>query len=330
MTQKIEISYRTIVFTVFFLLGLWFLYEIRQIILVLFVSIILMSALNPTINRLEQFRVPRWLGIIVIYFVIFGGIGTVAGLIIPSLIAQTELFVTRLTPLIKNIGVVGFSLDSSLVTSQISQLGSVPANIIKFTLSFFSNIITVFALLIMSFYLLIERKNLNKYLLVLFGENQEKKAEEFVDKIEKRLGDWVRGEFILMLVIGSMTYLGLSILGIEVALPLAILAGLLEIIPNIGPTVSAIPAILVGLTVSPLMAITVTALYFLVQQMENSFIAPKVMQKTVGVNPLITILALTIGGKIGGIMGAILAIPLLLVIQVISVELFSSKRFQNL
>jgi len=201
---------------------------------------------------------------------------------------------------------------------------------LKFVINLFSNLFGIFALIIITFYLLVERKNLNKYLLILFGEGQEKKAEEFVDKVEKRLGDWVRGEFILMSTIGLMTFIGLTLLGVEVALPLAILSGLLEIVPNIGPIISAVPAMLVGLTVSPVMTLAIAALYLLVQQSENSFITPKVMQKTVGVNPLITILALTIGGKIGGIMGAVLAIPFLLVVQVISVELFSSKRFQNL
>ncbi|PIU03972.1 hypothetical protein COT44_00395 [Candidatus Shapirobacteria bacterium CG08_land_8_20_14_0_20_39_18] len=330
MTQKIEISYRTIVFTVFFLLGLVLLYEIRQIIVALFVSVILISALNPVVNKLERYRIPRLLAILLIYLLIIGSVGVALAMIIPSLIDQTELFISRMIPYVKDVGLLGISLDSNIITNQISQLGSVPANLLKFVINLFSNLFGIFALIIITFYLLVERKNLNKYLLILFGEGQEKKAEEFVDKVEKRLGDWVRGEFILMSTIGLMTFIGLTLLGVEVALPLAILSGLLEIVPNIGPIISAVPAMLVGLTVSPVMTLAIAALYLLVQQSENSFITPKVMQKTVGVNPLITILALTIGGKIGGIMGAVLAIPFLLVVQVISVELFSSKRFQNL
>lgn len=330
MTQKIEISYRTIVFTVFFLIGLYFLFEIRQIIVTLFVSIILMSAINPTINKIERFRIPRWLAVLLIYLLILGGVGLGFAIIIPSLVSQTEIFITRMIPLIKEVGVLGVSVDSNLVSSQISQLGSVPANLLRFIINFFSNLVGIFALVIITFYLLVERKNLNKYLLILFSEGQEEKAEQFVAKVEKRLGDWVRGEFILMSVIGVMTYIGLKLLGVEVALPLAILAGLMEIVPNIGPIISSIPAVLVGLTISPVMTIAIIVLYIIVHQSENSLITPKVMQKTVGVNPLITILSLIIGAKIGGVSGAILAIPILLVIQVVSMELFSSKRFQNL
>jgi predicted PurR-regulated permease PerM len=127
-----------------------------------------------------------------------------------------------------------------------------------------------------------------------------------------------------------MTYFGLRILGIEFALPLALLAGVLEIIPNIGPILSSIPAIVAGLAFSPLMGLAVAALYFLIQQLENTLIVPKVMEKTAGVNPLVTILSLAIGFKLGGIVGAILAVPVVLLIQVVSSEVFASKRFQKL
>jgi len=133
-----------------------------------------------------------------------------------------------------------------------------------------------------------------------------------------------------MTIVGVLSFVGLRLLGIEFALPLAILAGLLEIIPNIGPIVSAIPAVLSGLTVSPLMGLAVAALYFLIQQIENSIIVPRVMQKVVGVNPLVTILSLAIGFKLAGVAGAILAIPVVLVIQVATSEIFTSKRLQNL
>lgn len=330
MTQKIEISHRTIIFTVFFLLGLWFLFEIRQIILAVFVSTILMSALNPTVDRLERFRISRWIAILLVYTFILGLLGIVLVMVVPALVEQTGLFISRSALLVKSLDFLGIAVDPNILAQQISQLGSLPANLLRFTVSLFSNLVGLFGLMVISFYLLLERKNLKKYLLVLFGEGEEKKAEEFVDKVEKKLGGWVRGEAILMTVIGLMTYVGLRLLGIDFALPLAILAGILEIVPNIGPTISAIPAVMMGLTISPLTALAVAALYFLVQQTENSLIVPKVMEKVVGINPLVTILSLAIGFKISGIMGAILAIPTCLVLQVVLSEIFTSKRLQNL
>jgi predicted PurR-regulated permease PerM len=121
------------------------------------------------------------------------------------------------------------------------------------------------------------------------------------------------------------------ILGVPSALPLAILAGLLEIVPTIGPVIAAVPAVLVGFTVSPVIGIAVASLYFLVQQLENHLIVPKIMQKAVGVNPLVTILSLGVGFQLGGPIGAILAVPILIVLLLIASELLglsAAKRIE--
>lgn len=324
MTKKVEISHRTIVFTVFFLIGLWFLFEIRQIILALFVSLILMSAFNPSVNRLEKWHFPRWLAILIIYLGVLGILILGLAGIIPALIDQTGSFVEKIPVLFRQFTFLG--IDSNILASQITQLGTIPASIFKLTVSLFSNVIAVFALFVITFYLLLERRNLDTYLQVLFGGGGEEKAKEFVDKVEERLGSWVRGEMTLMIIIGVTIYVGLKLLGIDFALPLAILAGVLEIIPNIGPIISAAPAVLIGLVISPVMALAVAALYFLVQQAENTLIVPKVMQKTVGVNPLVTILSLAVGFKLAGPIGAVLAVPVVLLIEVVISEWYNRLR----
>ena len=115
-----------------------------------------------------------------------------------------------------------------------------------------------------------------------------------------------------MVIIGFMTYFSLIILGIPYALPLAVLAGILEIVPNLGPTIAAIPAIFMGLTVSPVVGLGALATSILIQQLENNLIVPKVMQSATGAQPLATILVLLMGLTLGGVMGAILAMPLYL------------------
>lgn len=328
MPKKIEISHKTIIFTVLFLLSLWFLFQIRQLILILFIAIIFTSALNPVVDRLERWRLPRWLGILILYIVAIGGIGGAIALLIQPLIDQTATVINRI---IEYSGQLSqFGIDPNLITSQFTQLGFVPANILQAIVGFFSNIFSVFFVAIITFYLLLERKNLRKYLVILFGEGRERQAEDFVNKIEKQLGGWVRGEAVLMTVIGILTYIGLKILGIEFALPLAIFAGLFEIVPNIGPIISAFPAILIGFSISPVMGLAVTALYFLINQFENVLIAPKVMQKAVGLNPLFIILALAVGLKLAGTMGAILAVPVVLVIKVIYNDFIRPPELKDL
>jgi predicted PurR-regulated permease PerM len=328
MPQKVEISHRTIIFAVFFLLFLWLLFQIRQIILALFVSLILMSALNPAVDWLEKFKIPRALAILFIYILIFGGIAIILTGLIPPLVDQTTTLVNRLPSYFEAIGLP--EVDDRIISSQISQLGSIPANLLRLTLSVFGNLLAFFILLVITFYLLLERKNLDRYLLIVFGKKDEGKAVKLVDKIEERLGGWIRAEATLMGFIGIITYLGLRLLGVDFALPLALLAGILEIVPNIGPVLASIPAILAGLAISPLFALAVAALYFLIQQIENVWLVPKVMEKVAGVNPLVTILALAIGFKLAGAFGAILSVPVVLVGQVVAAEFFATKHLQEL
>lgn len=323
MSRTIEISHRTIVFTALFLLGLWFLYQIRTVILGLFISVLLMMAILPVVDFLARFKIPRALSILLTYVFIFGVFGLILAGVIPPLLDQTTALATRLPIYFEQLGVGG--IDETLIRQQIAQIGAIPADLVRLTLSVFSNLVAVFTLLVITFYLLLERDHLDKHLAFLFGEGNEKKAKQFIDKLEDRLGRWVRGELVLMTIVGLLTYIGLRLLGVNFALPLALLAGVLEIVPNIGPTISAIPAVLAGLTISPVMGLAVAALYFLVQQLENSVIVPKVMERSVGVRPLLTIIALAVGFKLAGVIGAILAIPVVLVVQVIWREFFTQE-----
>lgn len=322
----IDISHRTIVFATLFIIGLYFVYLIKDIILLLFIAVLVMTAINPSVTWLQKKRLPRPLGIILIYVFILSTIISAFAAIIPPLVAQLSALISQLTlpDGIKNL----LQNDLNLQDLQIiaNQLTSVPKLIGAIT-SAFSVFVVFITLLVMTFYLLMERSKLHKYLTWLFKDHEsEKSAEEFVNKIETQIGNWVRGQFLLMVVVGTMTYIGMLLLGVPYALPLAILAGLLEILPNIGPTISAVPAIIVAyLSMSPIMALAVLALYILVQQLENTFIVPLIMNKTVGLNPIVTITLLLTGLRLGGIVGAVLAIPLFLVIKVVVTQWYSLK-----
>lgn len=334
MPRIIEISHRTIVFAVLFIGLIWLVLQISSIILGLFVAFLLMTALNPLVDRVSKLGIPRSLAILVVYLLVIGIF--IAGLtsVVPPLIEQTTNLVNRAPVLFDQLtlwlGNIGIVVDRDLISQQAAQLGTIPANLVRVLISFFSNLIGVFTVLVITFYLLLERKNLDRYLLVLFGQGGEKQAKSFSDKLEIRLGGWVRGELMLMTIIGVITYVGLFLLGIPYALPLAILAGLLEIVPTIGPIISSIPAILLALTVSPVTALATAALYFIVQQAENVFILPKVMQKATGVNPLVTIVALGVGLKLAGVIGAVLAVPILIVLHLLALEVFFVRHLRTL
>lgn len=321
MPKKIEISHRTIIFTILFLTLLWVVFQVREIILMLFVSLILMSAFNPAVDRLEKLRLPRGVAILIVYVLVWTVVGLVVAGIVPALVDQTSRLIHLIPSAISQVEL--FNSNQQAITQQLlSQIGTLPENLLKFTVGLFGNLLAVLTTLVMTFYLLLERKHLNKYLSTIWGGDKSAHIAKTINEIERRLGSWVRGELVLMLAVGTFTYIGLSILGVDIALPLSILAGILEIVPNIGPTISAVPAVLVALTIHPLTALATASLYFLVQLTENNLLVPKVMQKAVGVNPLISILGLMVGLRLAGPAGAILAIPTIIVGQIISLEYF--------
>ncbi|PIV07885.1 hypothetical protein COS53_00005, partial [Candidatus Shapirobacteria bacterium CG03_land_8_20_14_0_80_35_14] len=198
------------------------------------------------------------------------------------------------------------------ISSQLKLLENIPGSFATTVLSVFSNLISVFAFFVITFYLLLERKNFEKYAIKFFNQKDSVKVIEILKLLELRLGRWVSGQFFLMILIGILSYVGYLTIGLNYALPLGIIAGFLEMVPNIGPVVTSILAGLVGLTVSPTVGLIAVGWGVIVQQLENNFIVPKIMKDNLGINPLVTIFLIAIGGSLAGVIGAIIAIPLFL------------------
>lgn len=308
--HSIEVGHRTIIFTVLFLVFLFALWKLTNILLGIFIAYLLMTAINPFVSWLERFRVPRQLSALVILLTIVAALVSGIAALVPPVVEQTGAFLAQLPEL---MGKLGIELNQSLISSQ---LGSIPQNIFKIVSGAFSNAIAVFTILVMTYYLALERHALGKRLTFLFGDG-EQEIEELLLHVEMRLGGWFRGQIILCSIIGVAVYIGLLALSIPYAVPLAIIAGVLELVPNIGSTIAAVPAVIVGFTVSPLHGGAVILLYFIIQQLENNFLVPLVMQKAVGLNPLVTIIALTVGFTLGGPIGTVLSVPLVLTSQVL-------------
>lgn len=322
--KKIEISHRTIVFTVVFLIILWIFFLIRDIILQFFVALLIMTILNPWVTKLSKYKIPRALSVLVVYLFLFGIVGFTIGAVIPPLVDQTSSFVNNLPNFVSNLGFPAV-LSDRFIEQLISQVAALPAGAARVTVSVFSNVIGLVAILVFAFYLLSERDKLDEQLGYFFGNKKKKEIGEVIDLLEVRLGSWARGQLALMFVVGLASYVGLSLLGIPFALPLAILAGLLEIVPYIGPTLAAVPAVLIGFGISPLIGIATLALAFLVQQLENYVFVPKIMQKAAGVNPIVTLLALAIGFRLAGIVGLLISVPVYITSRLLAKEYIISK-----
>src|SRR3989344_5886567 len=291
MTKKVEVSHKTIIFAVLFILFLWSLFIIREIILQFFVALVIMAILNPFVTRLSKYKIPRSLSILLIYSILLASISFAIATIIPALVEQTALFISDL-----------------------------PGQAARITVSLFSNVLSVVTVLVFAFYLLVERNRLDRLLGALLGDSKGKDFERIIGLLEIKLGGWASGQLTLMFIIGLANYIGLRLLGIPFALPLSILSGLLEVLPIIGPIIAATPAVIIGFGTSPILGLATIALAFLVQQLENYVLVPKILQKSTGVSPIITLLALAIGLKLAGVVGIIIAVPVYLTASIVLQE----------
>lgn len=325
MPRKIEISYKTIIFTVFVLILLRLFYNIRDLILEFFAALLIMAILNPLVTRLSRYKIPRGVSIMIAYIIVIAlfVVGVVG--ILPPLIDQTTAVISNFPTYLNTFGINRFISDQ-IINQLLAQIGSVPGQVISISVSVFSNVLSILFILIVAFYLLIARDKLDDYLAYFFGEEKRVEIKRIIDILESKLGGWARGELALMVSIGLANYIGLSLLGIPYTVSLSILAGLLEIVPYIGPIISAAVAVIIGLSISPFMGLAVLAMAFLIQQVENYIFVPKIMEKSVGVNPIVTLLALTIGFRLFGFTGVLLSIPVVITVRVLLSEKILLKK----
>ncbi|MEO8581202.1 MAG: AI-2E family transporter [Patescibacteria group bacterium] len=327
--KTIHISVRTIFIFLGSLAVFYLLFRIKDIAISLFLSLIIMSAMNPGVNKLEQKKIPRPIGIAFLYLCVFGVLFLMFTLIVPPLAKELSMMVKYLQPANLPKELVEFKFTIQDLGSILGQVGTSLNSVISVITTTFSSIFFLFTLLVMSFYLLMARKTLHRQFFWLpHSKKFEELSEEFVDTVEVQLGGWVRGELVLMFSIGIATFVVLTLLAIPYALPLAVLAGFLELLPNIGPTISAIPAILIAfILVSPTMAVIVLAMYVIIQQIENNVLVPKIMKAAVNIEPLTSIIMILIGVKLAGAAGALLAIPLYITVRsVVQIYLRETHR----
>lgn len=322
--QKIEISSKTIIFTVGFILLLSAIWLIKDLIFSLFIAFIIAGALRQPVDFLETKKIHRSIGSFIVYFIFVFVIFYLFALIIPPLAGEIIILFKNLPNIInKVLPTLSSNFNLNFLSNNIPSLANETINLVK---SAFSNVIFVTSTLFFGFYFLLE-KNLAQRLLGNFFDDMElNKISLISERAQKRMSSWFWGEIILMIVVGTMTYIGLSIIGVKYVLALAVLAGLLEIIPSLGPIISSIPAILIGFSNLPILGVYCAILYLVVQQLENNLIVPIVMKKATGLHPIVILIAMVIGGKVAGIMGVLLAIPSTIFIETILIE---SQKFSK-
>lgn len=310
----------------FVFLVVYLIYRLNSLLVLLFISFLFVTAVNPFVNKLETFRLPRPLSIAIVYLITLGLLTLGISIILPPFRAQVELLIDQIN-LPPAIIQQFYQYNLTNIPVLITQWGSLSKvfNLVTWTSS---SMVFFISFLMISFYLLMDRPRLHYYLTKILGNNlTEDKAEHFVNVLEKEIGGWIRGQVTVMTLFGLLIFIGLTLMQIPYALPLAFLAIVCELIPNIGGLISAIPAIIYSwFNLSPAMAIAIAAFYFLSQQFEHSVIIPSVMKRVIDLKPIITILVIMVGFELRGVGGALLAIPIYLTLKVFFTEWHKIKQ----
>lgn len=315
----IDISTRSIIKIFATILALWFLFVIRDIIAILFIVFIMVAALDPVIDFLQKKGMPRILSLISIYLILIGVLILIGWAIIPPVGDQIQLlsknipsYLENLLPFIKEFATtenVAANLQKYLQSFS-SQLANLGVGFLGVTKGVLSGLTAIILILILTFYILLENRTVKDYLKSILPPEQKDYIISVLKKIGTKMGQWLRGQILLMIIVGVLDAVGLLILGIPYWLALAMIAAVLEIIPTIGPILATIIGVILVLAISPWKALAVLILFFAVQQLENNIIVPKLMGKVLGLSPIVVILAILVGAKLMGILGAFLAVPL--------------------
>jgi predicted PurR-regulated permease PerM len=333
--QFLEISYKSI-FKVASVIGLiWLLFRASEVLIILFISVILTSSFKPIIKQFDKYKVPKGIATLIVVAGSVGLFGLVLYAGIRPLIAELSAFISHFGDFVDSLSRnynIQIPNEGELVNlfrdyfgALGGQVGNASSQLFRIGSSVFSVMLSTLALVALTFYQLAEEHKTRNFIASFFGKN-DAKVRRIIDHSEKKLGAWFRGQISLMFFIGLITYCLLFVLGLSnetiarFALPLAIIAGLLEIVPVLGPTIALIPALVVGLTISPLYAIIILVMYVGIQQVEANVIIPRVMNKAVGLDPILVILGIMIGNTLIGALGSLLSVPVMAVISVLYEE----------
>ncbi len=321
---------------------LWCAYLTRHALLIIYVSGLLAVGFSPMVRLIERQtvlpigskRFPRWLAILLLYLVILGSVFLIGFLIFPPLVHQAQSLGKQLPEMFDKAQ--QFLIDRGILREHLTlreavarapagsgdAVGAVAGAVVNVA----GGIFGIVTILILTFYILVDADRLRSFMLRLFPRERRSQAAQGAREVTEKVSAWLGGQLVLATIIGTTSAIGLWALGVPFFYVLALISGVGEMIPVVGPILSAIPALAVAATISLEKVLFVLIFFVVQQQFENHVLVPKVMSRQVGVSAVTVIVALLIGGELLGILGAILAVPTAAILQVIGEQLLEENE----
>ncbi|MCA9379262.1 AI-2E family transporter [Candidatus Dojkabacteria bacterium] len=361
---KIEIEPKILLFAALGVGGILLAWQLRTIVLMLFLAFILNAALRPLVDTLESKRIPRFVSILLIYAIFFVVVGFTFVVIVNEVLVQVNNLLAALPSVFE--GVVNFlkenlpflaerlRLDTlqpgiNELVQQLSQSsifqdllkGDTLQSVVDRTAAILGAsaelLVSTVTVIMVSIYMLQRKHSVYKGLLAMLHERRIEATSRLLEKVEASLGGWLIGQFALMVIVGLMSYLVFWVPSLfdpsfpfaPYALPLALATGILEALPSLGPVIAMIIASLLGLGIPGGglgMAAYAAITGLLIQNLEAVIVVPQVMKRAVGIDPILTILGVLAGFQLGSVTGALLAVPVIAVVQITIMELVSAQK----
>ncbi len=322
--MHISISVGTIIKIAATLMVLWLLYIVRDLLLVILSSVVLASAIEPMVVWLTKRGIARTLAVLMIYVSAFVCILGLVYFLLPTLLNDLGDIMSTIPERLQSLtswgesasplGSLAVNLAGDLTVSDVvdilrSSLSGATSGALGAASIIFGGILSFVLIIVISFYLAVQEDGVENVLRVITPIKHERYVIDVWKRSQRKIGLWMQGQIFLGIFIGIFVYLGLSLLGIKYALLLAILAGIFELIPYVGPTLSAAPAVLLGLNDGLVTGLLVLGFFVIMQQFENHLLYPLVVKKMVGVPALMVIISMIVGGKLAGFLGILIAVP---------------------
>ena len=322
---------------------LWAAYLVRDVLLLIYISGVLAIGFSPIVRLIQKQkmlpvgtrRFPRWTAILVLYLFMIGVLTGIGFMIFPPLVDQGRQLWSALPGMIErgqafllSKGLLRAPIEWRDLVQQAPATGGTVAvgTVFGALVGVLGGLFGLLTILILTFYLLVESEGLHAAFLRLFPRRNRERVAEASREVTVKVSAWLGGQLVLGTIIGATSAIGLWLLGIPYFYVLALISAVGELIPVVGPILAAVPAIAVASTVSFQKVLLVVAFFIVQQQFENHVLVPKVMERQVGISPVTVILALLVGGKLLGILGAILAIPTAAILQVVVSEVLSQEK----
>jgi len=327
--KAIRISSGSMVRFVVILLLFAALYFLRDLILIIIAAVVIASAIEPATKWFGKIKIPRLPAVIIVYLCVFAITVGVFYFFVPLIINEILDMVERAPDFIRSLGAWGTENIGGIIGDSVSKgnvsplsitevltyfqsvVSNLSSNIFGVLSKIFGGVLSFALIVVISFYLSVQEHGIANFLRIITPIKHENYVIDLWTRSQRKIGRWMQGELLLMLIVGVLVFLGLTILGVKHALVLAVMAAMFELIPLFGPILSSIPAISLafvdgGITLS----LMVIGLYIIVQQFENYLIYPLVVKKVTGMPAIIVIISLIIGVELAGFIGAILSVPI--------------------